>query len=971
MIDYQRIAEDIRTAVACNGREARTLLAESAADYAAAAEEINSRLRQCAELLKKGLRSEALQLCEREPNLLDIVGTLDLPELAEWQATLNKYRIANPSALLIEVAADLNEAYALEQPLAESLRVHRLQSLGRVPLELRIKTIRRLAKLDSDNPVWQDDQRSYERARLQQIPAEADSAFRERNVESLQALFTELRDSQWLECVPPTFLAGVQHAEQKLCRADARQHMERLEPQLNQAFAEYDEEQGMELRQQWDHFIGQAPLRPESKLLERALPALRWLDQVREQRQLGWDTTRAQEVLEQALDQPLGLHEFERLHHAAVRLQQMPELLERRYQTRIESLELQQSRRRRFVVGAASVTIVLAASLTAWGIYTRNADAEIERHVATFQSLVNIDHLAEAEKYAAELRANAPHVASSAAMIDLTLQLDRLKATERGRLSHFADALEAATKAGVTHPDKAALAEAMQAARTDSEKLAVADFEVQVKTEQRRLQQERDQQFSARVGILADQLKVIESSSLQEPDTLLGKLDSIEREVKNVLQGSAMVSQSVISSGQALRIRIDHLQIEALQRNRELAALPAITAATGNLTDFQTALETYVKVFSDSKRAADFKSFVADGLPLYRAMEDWSKFAQDWRKAHQTPIHAETARELSEQLKQLERKQSNFPWASGIHARAEYIEAIIAQDDISSITDLKKLLADRLISNMWMIQAGDERYYSTKRLQIKSQPEVIKVEYIAAFDGSKKEKPFRKSDFREGGPNWYGPAPQSVVATNALDALAKIGQEPWELVFLSICHTIQTQERIEPIVQLILLEQVLNVGTKGSRILSELCKAPMNLLKTSPVDLTTVWLDPTNDDAKPQRSLAANLMRKMPSFKEMVPHTQQRLTALTEIPSLDPIYVGWLVQSDEGWRALSDTTSRGAGSVYALTQTVESGAVEMTKFGEIGADGKIKLGALRVQREGQLLFAIKSPQNTGSASGSH
>ncbi len=96
-------------------------------------------------MLKAGLRSEAIQQCEVEPNLLDVVATLDFPERDYWVQLLNQYGHPSSGPLLMDVAADLNEAYAEEQPLETLLDRHRLLALAHSPLRLRIKTLRQLA----------------------------------------------------------------------------------------------------------------------------------------------------------------------------------------------------------------------------------------------------------------------------------------------------------------------------------------------------------------------------------------------------------------------------------------------------------------------------------------------------------------------------------------------------------------------------------------------------------------------------------------------------------------------------------------------------------------------------------------------------------------------------------------------------------------------------------------------------------
>ena len=98
MLDYQRIADDVRSLLFIDSQEGDDFLQSTAADYSLAIDEANERLRQCGALLRKGLRSEAIQLCEVEPNLLDIVESLDFPERDSWNELLALHHLSPPAA---------------------------------------------------------------------------------------------------------------------------------------------------------------------------------------------------------------------------------------------------------------------------------------------------------------------------------------------------------------------------------------------------------------------------------------------------------------------------------------------------------------------------------------------------------------------------------------------------------------------------------------------------------------------------------------------------------------------------------------------------------------------------------------------------------------------------------------------------------------------------------------------------------
>ena len=54
---------------------------------------------------------------------------------------------------MLDVAANLNEAYAVEKPLATLLQRHRLLAMSHGPIKLRVDTLRSLADADPENPI--------------------------------------------------------------------------------------------------------------------------------------------------------------------------------------------------------------------------------------------------------------------------------------------------------------------------------------------------------------------------------------------------------------------------------------------------------------------------------------------------------------------------------------------------------------------------------------------------------------------------------------------------------------------------------------------------------------------------------------------------------------------------------------------------------------------------------------------------
>src|SRR5262245_33676282 len=117
MVDPHQTVDQIRAMLQSGAPARNGRLDGLASAYAEACQEVARRLGRCQRLLQQGLRSEAIQLAESEPRLLEAVAALDFPERAEWDDLVQVHGLPPAPPLPIEPARLLNEAYAEEDPL--------------------------------------------------------------------------------------------------------------------------------------------------------------------------------------------------------------------------------------------------------------------------------------------------------------------------------------------------------------------------------------------------------------------------------------------------------------------------------------------------------------------------------------------------------------------------------------------------------------------------------------------------------------------------------------------------------------------------------------------------------------------------------------------------------------------------------------------------------------------------------------
>src|SRR5438105_1253518 len=104
MADYQQIVDRIRAVVNGADQTRSSGMSELASAFAGLCEDANARLRRCVDYLHRGLLSEAIDLAETYPALLDIIAVLDMSEMDQWEQLCASYDMARPMRMMIDLA---------------------------------------------------------------------------------------------------------------------------------------------------------------------------------------------------------------------------------------------------------------------------------------------------------------------------------------------------------------------------------------------------------------------------------------------------------------------------------------------------------------------------------------------------------------------------------------------------------------------------------------------------------------------------------------------------------------------------------------------------------------------------------------------------------------------------------------------------------------------------------------------------
>ena len=170
MPDYHQIVDQIRAFVQSTdqtrppaGRVWRRLMPRRVGRS-------SQRLVRCQRLLQQGLRSEAIQLAEVQPRLLDAIAALDFPERGEWDEVVQMYglpRLQDSRSMSLRSSTRPMPWRTLSRTCCGTIAA----CPGAAP-SARIGVMRKLAAQDPNNPVWTEDLRTLRN----EVPADPDGS---------------------------------------------------------------------------------------------------------------------------------------------------------------------------------------------------------------------------------------------------------------------------------------------------------------------------------------------------------------------------------------------------------------------------------------------------------------------------------------------------------------------------------------------------------------------------------------------------------------------------------------------------------------------------------------------------------------------------------------------------------------------------------------------------------------------------
>lgn len=280
-LEHRGVVDEIRSCVYSPDQTKSDELVEAARQYAEACRAANERLTRCADFLEKGLRTQAIELAEAQPDLLEIVNILSFAELDEWQELAAGYGLDRPQPLKLDVAAAISQAYGLEQQLEKLLKQHRRLALERAPVKERLKVLRRIAATDVTAQYWRDDIAQFERHRVRELIEAGKQAVQNGSLPMLRQWVHDFEAEEWSQPLP----SDVDAQYQKIARLAYEQAvLPELAKQILAAMRKLDLNRLHAFRTRWDEIVsmlgaGNNQWGPPQHLMATVNPAFQYLEQ--------------------------------------------------------------------------------------------------------------------------------------------------------------------------------------------------------------------------------------------------------------------------------------------------------------------------------------------------------------------------------------------------------------------------------------------------------------------------------------------------------------------------------------------------------------------------------------------------------------------------------------------------------------------------------------------------------------------
>jgi hypothetical protein len=880
-------------------------------------EETNRRLRECLALISKGQYANAVELAEREPNLIDRCSLLDIPERDMLPTVARSVSAPTPAVIGRELVEALQEAYQKGSTAAGNRRLLHKLALGRAPLPARLAVMRRLAIQDPNHPFLDSDIRNFERAWFKQALAVAQRAAGQGDAALVEELVDDLQNGGYLETPPAALMTSLQKALWKARTA----MLPALAESIHSAFRDNAFAKLKELAAQWNIF---AEGIPDAATRFQVADALEWFWQETDRQKHAAERDVARTRLSGLMESPdVTQPALESAYQAAVVLGALDAGLETAFRSRVRQIE---RRRLAILAGKAALVLVLVSLpvivLIVWAMNSAAHKRDVAALTTELRQVIQPDQpmniwnvkaqdLQQALKTVTNSR---PAVAND----EQVLTLRKIAEAEIDRREQLDRALAAIHDCPLGKDVGPLVAAARQHQKTEDDESRIVNAETEWK--ERSAQQiaafnKRAGDLLARSNEVADSARRAQAASDDQLPALRRDLQSLQADARRMDHDDPRlqtISDNLGSMDNWKKFAVPVHDFERSMRGVKVSP-EALQRIASHLTETiakhcpNRAAQANAELAPDSvdmwNRLCDLVTTLNQKGSAAGSL-DWSKLATDWKEA---------------------------PFAALLDLKRQHVEMLRQRNPDSQGTSsamLRNFVNQRGIAKVWMLQNKDAtpetRYYFSSEPAVNKQSR-YKTTALVALNGVTREVNLEQKKYKK-------PvlSPQSVIAKAALDIWKPGNQASWNRslaeVFETLCRS-TTSEAMDPLIKLRLVHDFLLLASESSlgfRRKLEGLPACKKLTANEVLTLTAGnWLDPREDDRlKSQRASAAELATEAPDLLALLADADEFDRQQAELVRKDNLtWIGWLAPGEQRPVAVVPFADRGPlrpGKIYVV-----------------------------------------------------
>lgn len=927
------------------------------------------RLVRAIDLMRQGLRGEAMVVVDVRPTLTEIAAALADPVMQRWRKRCADRGLPVPQPIDPELVHELSEGVAeAEDPRIDQLmRRLRYQNLAHAPVHERLRTMWALRRIDPGS-VREEDVRVFEQAALKELTDRLRKAVESDDAGDACAVRDELRRQDWSD---RDIDARRATAESQCSALEARHAARRSGAALDGLEACVMRGDAAAAREALDryeaivmevHALGGSM--PED-VRGRASPLVQWVaerESADAQDRAGRDLVSRLEAL--ALSAHATPLELERAllecdSAGLVVSDAMRESVERR----ILSERRRRVRVRAALVASAVLCIAGIAAGAGWWAVLLQREAQIAELVAASDAGLERGELDSAERALEEAVEAAPWMQGDASIAEAKSRIAAARAERADQDAAFERALETAgdPKAEAARIERGEAA--ARAARTPEQSLRAQQWITSHQAERARRQRAADSAFLAEVARLSGQLNALEADG----GALESGLDAVDAEAERLSRDSS-VSPDARLSLQQLTSRIGSLRdMNARERalratkDREEDALASLVERAPE--SFIVALQQFIRNHPDSARVPDFKT-AALREASWRDVMGLPELASGVAKSIDSGDSAERARVDGAIGKAIESNPPS-PWAPGLKSVRELC---MPQDRWAQL--LEDLITLNPVMRLRMVELKDgTRHYYDESAKAPVEAPGGKRVYTAMVSPDGRTQPV---SLDVAAIAFDGPSPQAAVCEELRPLVRGARANRSVSALLIAIERIRSSATMDPVLQAMLLERIMEEGAPGAPHLAAPMNAAIDALRRLQLGAIE-WIVPCNPKARPESREASEVIRQSVDVAAWQKRHERRIADVRK----------WLTETRIQPIGMLDRDAAGTGTVrisgkaarkpplrlYAVMDGPD-GALRVRDIGSVGADGAATLDrASESLPAGTLLFGGKvesMPEPSGS-----